>query len=294
MYDFIGDIHGHADKLKQLLEKLGYTKTNGIYSHPTRKAFFLGDFIDRGPKVKEVLEIVRPMVEKNYAKAVMANHEFNLICFMVQNEKGEYLRKRSIKHIRQVLETLKELNEDELKDYTNWFMTLPLWYEETNFRVVHACWDQDQINTLKKYTINDRLDLNLLKTHYHKTTPMYQAIDVVLKGPEQKLANGKSFPDADKNPRHEVRVAWWSKETLVAGKDDIRSLVSEADITYPFYPKSEKLVFFGHYWLQGIKPYITAANAQCVDFSVAKPNGILVAYRYDNESLVDESKFVHV
>ena len=27
MYDLIGDIHGHADELEQLLQKLDYTKT---------------------------------------------------------------------------------------------------------------------------------------------------------------------------------------------------------------------------------------------------------------------------
>ncbi len=34
MYDLIGDIHGHADELEQLLQKLGYTKdTNGAFQY---------------------------------------------------------------------------------------------------------------------------------------------------------------------------------------------------------------------------------------------------------------------
>lgn len=53
MTDFIGDIHGHADKLVALLQKLGYTKINGSYAHPERKVLFVGDYIDRGPKIKE-------------------------------------------------------------------------------------------------------------------------------------------------------------------------------------------------------------------------------------------------
>lgn len=57
MYDFIGDTHGHADELEQLLVKLGYQKNEDIYSNPTRKVFFLGDFIDRGPQIKETLQI---------------------------------------------------------------------------------------------------------------------------------------------------------------------------------------------------------------------------------------------
>ena len=58
MIDFIGDIHGHADKLEALLIKLGYFKVNGAYSHPHRKVLFVGDYIDRGPKIRETLQIV--------------------------------------------------------------------------------------------------------------------------------------------------------------------------------------------------------------------------------------------
>jgi hypothetical protein len=63
MYDLIGDIYGHADALQQLLKTLGYTRRKGVYRHPERQATFLGDFIDRGPKIRETLEIVRPMID---------------------------------------------------------------------------------------------------------------------------------------------------------------------------------------------------------------------------------------
>ena len=32
--DFIGDINGHFDTLIKLFDKLGYKKSNGMYSHP--------------------------------------------------------------------------------------------------------------------------------------------------------------------------------------------------------------------------------------------------------------------
>jgi hypothetical protein len=77
MYDLIGDIHGHAAELASLLELLGYERHRGYYSHPARKAVFVGDFIDRGPHIREVLALVRPMVDHGSALAVMRNHEFN-------------------------------------------------------------------------------------------------------------------------------------------------------------------------------------------------------------------------
>ncbi len=99
MYDLIGDIHGHADELAQLLETLGFRKAQDVYQHPERKVIFLGDFIDRGPKIRQVLEIVRPMIDGGYALAVMGNHEFNALAYHTQdpNRKDEFLRQHSDK-----------------------------------------------------------------------------------------------------------------------------------------------------------------------------------------------------
>jgi hypothetical protein len=62
-YDIVGDIHGHADPLEVLLHKLGYRRKFGVYSHPeNRKMVFVGDFIDRGPKIRETLHLVSAMI----------------------------------------------------------------------------------------------------------------------------------------------------------------------------------------------------------------------------------------
>ena len=73
MYDLIGDIHGHATELEQILRELGYARKNGVYQRSDRMVVFLGDFIDRGPQIRETLEIVRPMVDGGHALAVMGN-----------------------------------------------------------------------------------------------------------------------------------------------------------------------------------------------------------------------------
>ena len=81
MYDLIGDIHGHADCLVNLLEKLGYKKSGDVFHHSSRQVIFLGDFIDRGPKIREVLSIAKNMVDKGTALAVMGNHELNAMAY---------------------------------------------------------------------------------------------------------------------------------------------------------------------------------------------------------------------
>ncbi|WP_338020071.1 metallophosphoesterase [Rhodopirellula sp. P2] len=81
MYDIIGDTHGHADELKALLSDLRYSSRRRGYRHPDRKAVFVGDFVDRGSAIGEVVEIARAMVDAGDALAVMGNHECNAIAF---------------------------------------------------------------------------------------------------------------------------------------------------------------------------------------------------------------------
>src|SRR5476649_1487441 len=107
MYDLIGDIHGHADELVQLLEALGYEKRKSVYGHPERKVIFLGDFIDRGPKIRQVLEIVRPMIEDGKALAVMGNHELNALAYHTEDSElpGKFLRPHIDKNVGQHRQT---------------------------------------------------------------------------------------------------------------------------------------------------------------------------------------------
>lgn len=102
-YDLIGDVHGHAGELEALLAKMGYAPKAGVWRHPERTAVFLGDFVDRGPRQRDTLRIVRGMIESGHALSVMGNHEFNAIAFFMPDPAapGEYLRPRSPKNYQQ-------------------------------------------------------------------------------------------------------------------------------------------------------------------------------------------------
>lgn len=177
--DFIGDVHGHADKLEALLEKMGYCLHKGIYKHPERKVFFVGDYIDRGPQIKETLQIVRKMVESHNALAIMGNHEYNAICFHYQNKKGGHLREHHIKNIIQHYETLKQFQnrQSEYEEYINWFKSLPLFYETQHFRAVHSCWDKKSISYLKRVLIDGRLNVELIYQSIKRNTQLHVAIE---------------------------------------------------------------------------------------------------------------------
>ena len=80
-FDIIGDVHGCGDELEQLLTMLGYAAdTTGVWRHPAgRRAIFLGDLVDRGPRVPDVLRVVMGMVEAGTALAVPGNHDVKLM-----------------------------------------------------------------------------------------------------------------------------------------------------------------------------------------------------------------------
>ncbi|REJ68303.1 MAG: polynucleotide kinase-phosphatase [Planctomycetota bacterium] len=89
-FDFIGDIHGCCDELEDLLVEMGYesrpTQDPGpgwsdiCYAHPEgRKAAFVGDLVDRGPRVVDSLSLVRNMVTAGSAICVPGNHDMKLM-----------------------------------------------------------------------------------------------------------------------------------------------------------------------------------------------------------------------
>ena len=72
----IGDIHGCLDKVLHLLEVLRYDPT-------ADRLIFLGDYIDRGPDSKGVLELMLSLQRENPANVfLMGNHEDNFLTYM--------------------------------------------------------------------------------------------------------------------------------------------------------------------------------------------------------------------
>ncbi|HEY2455780.1 MAG TPA: polynucleotide kinase-phosphatase [Candidatus Acidoferrum sp.] len=88
-FDIIGDVHGCFDELVDLLTQLGYSleaqvkgNTGRGYAVNTpagRKVIFLGDLVDRGPKIPDVLRLVMSMVEAGTGFCVPGNHDIKLL-----------------------------------------------------------------------------------------------------------------------------------------------------------------------------------------------------------------------
>ena len=139
------------------------------------------------------------MVDADKAIALMGNHEYNALCFHFQETEGGHLRKHWIKNIIQHYETLKQFQnrQQEYEEYVEWFKTLPLYYETDQFKAVHACWDNKNIEYLRKTLVNDRLTDELIYQSVEKGSALYEAIEQTLKGKEMEMPKGLFFTSKD-------------------------------------------------------------------------------------------------
>ena len=283
-FDLIGDIHGEAPSLRALLKKLGYSETFLGYQHPdNRKVIFVGDLVDRGLWQRDVIHIVRSMVESGNAQCVLGNHEFNAIAYGTMGISGKPLREHSDKNVKQheaFINAFEDSNDDYLETL-NWLKSLPLWIDLPNIRVIHACWDQSEIDFLLERYGDVYLSDELLHLGSTEGTKEYRAIETLLKGKETALPGGAFYHDKEGTRRTVMRTRWWGdvgtyKECYMGpeeARENIPGLPMPEDALVQ-YAEDAPPVFIGHYWLGG-EPTPLAHNIVCLDYSVAKDGGSL-------------------
>jgi hypothetical protein len=163
-----------------------------------------------------------------------------------------------------------------------------------NLRIVHACWRSAEMRSLEHdlgpgQTLTDQLILAANR----EGTREFQAIEVLLKGPDIRLPDGYCYRDPDGQVRCRARLRWWdaSADTLRSAAEIPSYAKSPDGSPFPKLPdtplgESENApytgkvpVLYGHYWRSGACRVDTAVTA-CVDYSAGK-GGPLVAYRWD-------------
>jgi hypothetical protein len=303
-YDLIGDVHGHADELHQLLELLGYQTIDNGYHHPKRQVIFLGDFVDGGPRQIETLRTVKAMVENGHARSIMGNHEYNAICYATPDKEnaGMFLRPHNKNNDEQHERFLEEVTfgSEPHKEWIDWFKTLPLYMDLGGLRVIHACWHRGAIDELSNWLDPQRrLSDEGFVTSTSTDSELHSAIEIVLKGIECPLPSGITFRDTLNHERCKARVCWWRdhggnfQDAVMLPKSDASKLQNQQLPTkYNYCYTDEIPVFFGHYSLAGM-PKITSKYAACVDFGVRK-KGYLCAYRWSGESLLNQDNLFWV
>ena len=159
----VGDIHGCYDELIELYHKID-EHSNGDF-----RMIFVGDYVDRGPDSKKVVDFVMKM-QKRGDIALMGNHEDMIL-------DGDFTYAEA---------TLRSFNSSfmELPDYvTDWMRTLPLYYEDDTIIVAHAGadpafpMDQQKRSILLWYRYEERGPAFMGKHFYHGHTPFRGFID---------------------------------------------------------------------------------------------------------------------
>lgn len=304
MYDIIGDVHGYASLLKKLLVQLGYTKSEKGYSHPERKAVFVGDFVNRGPEIRKTIRIIRRMVENGHAYAVLGNHEINAIIFHLKDKNGLPLIKSPQKNFLSIYKTVNQFlgKAEEWTSHRKWMRDLPLYLELDGIRVVHACWSDDAIKTLNESEAIGKSRKSIFRNVYKNpksaisksVTTLTKGIDFYMPG-DLKIINNKGIA-----PRS-FRMRWWENMEGKTFEDiSFESKFKLPDYEIPkqiytstlVYPENAPIVFFGHY-CRGAGPHIIKPNICCIDSCVTGTK-TLTAYRWGGESELNPDNLVRI
>lgn len=304
----VGDIHGCFEALSELLQRSGCERRLSRFQPPAETHFvFLGDLIDRGLRSRECVAVVRELVARGDATCLLGNHEFNAVQYHLHDpaNPARPMREHSEKNREQIAQTLASYagHQEALDSDLSWFRSLPVALEHAGLRCVHACWDQNALEQLVQTGNKWHLPEGRWVEAGRQGTAAFEAIEMLCKGPEAPMPNQGFYRDKSGHPRYKARVAWWNSQprtwrsyfqlpATVHGFDaDAECWAIEKDS--PLYQQNLPPVVFGHYWMTG-NPQRLAANAACLDYSVAK-GGNAVAYRHRAGAVViDNHAFVSV
>lgn len=147
----IGDIHGDLEQLHDLLRRIGPLDR-------TDKLVFLGDYVDRGPRSRDVIEFIRHTLPKTGARVVTlrGNHEDAWLRVINEGWDGFVLPPGNgcLACLRSFTggpvpdlqdQPRSEAEWDQLlsgaflpDDVVDWMQTLPHWHEDDDAIYVHA------------------------------------------------------------------------------------------------------------------------------------------------------------
>lgn len=304
MYDIIGDIHGHYEQLVTLLKSLGYTKKDGTYAHPERKVIFTGDIINRGPKIRAAVNLVRSMVDAGNAMMVLGNHELNAILYATFDKTtGKSIRKRLARYKLPLMKTLEayEAYPDEFDSLIKWFRHQPLYIDMGEIRVVHGAWNDHYIAVFEKHRKGEaKLKKSLLKT-YLNDKELNTAMNGLIKGEEFQLPKDLLLKDSSGMVRHSFRIKWWEaadektfKEIAFGNRFELPAYTIPKELLPEIspYPETAPPVFLGHYCLNK-KAKLFRGNICCIDTCVVRSQK-LTCYRWQGEKVLTDAHFVQV
>ncbi len=142
----IGDIHGCLDKLQRLLEVIRYDPA-------ADRLIFLGDYIDRGPDSKGVLDLLVRLQQENPAHVfLMGNHEENFLAYLQAWEQDAqsaawlsepFFAGGGTATLQSYEPRLRHEHDQRVREaippaHVQFLSTLPLYWTDKHYLAVHA------------------------------------------------------------------------------------------------------------------------------------------------------------
>jgi serine/threonine protein phosphatase 1 len=139
----IGDIHGCFRTLEKLVSKLNLSKSD--------KLILLGDYIDRGPRIKGVIDFILGLISEGFdVVTLMGNHESMLL------ESRRNVLAHSMWMFNGGEFTLKSFGVKSAlfieKKYVDFFSGLKYFYFVENYLFVHAGFNESQLDVFADKT----------------------------------------------------------------------------------------------------------------------------------------------
>lgn len=307
--DIVGDIHGEFDAFRQLLHHLGYNEHG---RHPEGRTLVLvGDVCDRGPDSPAMLHWLTDGVQNGVVRAVLGNHELNLLGQDPKDGAGWYFPEQRERD-SPWYEPYRKATPRERAAFFDFLNTLPVVLLRDDIRIVHAAWLPESLEAVAKLPPKPTSELyRQFELHVKSTvrqSPFY----------EDYQREQETYAQAlhDSSAAMSMLPATQQYDLLRSRHNPLRALMCgvETAADTPFFVSgswrfTQRLrwwedyadnvaVVFGHYWrrwqsLENQKPDLFApaaptawlgrrGSAFCVDFSIGarwqdRRNGIAPA-----------------
>ncbi len=192
-----GDVHGCYKTLKKLLEdKIGITKED--------KLFFVGDFIDRGPSSREVLDFLIDLKWRGFSvNSVRGNHEEMMLKAFHDESYMHAWYNNGAEETLKSFQVPDEILFDyegirQIPDrYVQFISNMPYYIEEDGFLICHAGLnfqapepfdDEQSMIWIRDFDYNPDIVSNRTLVHGHTPMPLV-SLEYILRDNNSKVIN---------------------------------------------------------------------------------------------------------
>jgi len=184
----ISDIHGCAKTFKALLQRIAFSKEDIL--------FLLGDYIDRGPDSRGVIDHIWELQEDGFTvHCLRGNHE-QMLLDELKAQEYYYNGEKATLHSFQV-----KANQDIPKPYIEWMEELPYFFALDDYILVHA-----GLNFNSKFPLQDETEMIWIRHWYDNIDRQWLGDRIIVHGhtPTRQLEIKRSVKELDEIPALDI------------------------------------------------------------------------------------------